>query len=302
MNQRSIHRKCCLWLGCAALLAMAAGANAAVFCSVSSTGFTSVYVPSNPTATVSAANVSVTCNRDNEQGPPNSTVTYALAADNGLNPSGTQNRATWGGSYLNYNVGLNIDCSQQWEGITYISDSFPLAKNSTVTRTYPTVNGCIPAGQAVLPPEGTYTDSVMMSFATGTASGTNNEVFPPGSFPVSIIAPASCTLTTPPATVTFAYTAFSASDVLANSSFGVRCSTNLPYTMTLDATVDVVAGLNYSLTLNTAATGGTNPLTSVGTGISQTFYINGRMAAGQAGACAGASCTESQVRTLMITY
>ena len=72
--------------------------------------------------------------------------------------------------------------------------------------------------------------------------------------------------------------------------------------MALDATVGVVTGLNYALALNTVNTGGVNPLTSVGNGLAKTFFINGTMAAGQAGACAAAACTGTQARTLTITY
>jgi len=303
MSQRSLHTNYCLWLGIA-LLGLITEAHAAVFCSVSSGGFSSIYVPSNPTTNVVATSFSVTCSRDNASGPPNSTVTYQLAADNGMHPLAIQNRAALGGNFINYQVATDSACLIPWKSavlLPTLAASFQLAKNSTDTRTY-TFYGCVPAGQAMLPPEGTYTDNVTMSFAIGTATGSNNDIFSAGSFPVSIIAPASCSFTTPPSNVDFTYTAFSASDVLANSSFGVKCSTNLPYTMTLDAAVGVAAGLNYSLALNSTATGGTNPLTSVGTGIAQTFYINGRMAAGQAGACAGATCTESHVRTLMISY
>lgn len=302
MNQRSIHRKCCLWLG-GALLALVGEAHATVFCSVSSVGFHSVYVPSNPTTNATASSFTVTCSRDNAPGPANSTVKYQLAADNGLHPSGTQNRAVMAGNFINYYVATD-PCTTPWKGTSLWPTpeaSFLLAKNSIDTRTH-TFYGCVPAGQAVLPPEGIYIDTVTMSFAVGTATGSGNDIFSPGIFPVSIIAPASCTFTTPPSNIEFTYAAFSPSDVLANSTFGLRCSTFLPYTMTLDATVDVVAGLNYSLALNTTGSGGTNPLTSLGTGSAQTFYINGRIAAGQAGSCTGATCTESQVRTLMISY
>lgn len=302
MNQRSIHRKWCLWLGTAALLALAGQTHAELLCSVSAGGVTAAYIPSNPTDTVIAASVSVTCSRDNT-GKPLAEVTYQLAADNGLNPAGTQNRAALGSSLLNYEVATNSACAP-WDGTNLLPTPEALLQvpvGSTATHTTP-FYVCIPAGQTVLPPEGTYTDIITISFVNEKATGGGNSAFTGGAFPVSIIAPASCTLTTPPATVTFAYTAFSASDVLANSPFAVKCSTNLPYTMTLDATVGVAAGLNYSLALNTAATGGTNPLTSVGTGSAQTFYINGSIAAGQAGACTGATCTETQVHTLMISY
>jgi len=302
MSQRTIYRKYRLWLAAGVMCAFASQTHAAMFCSVSAAGVTSPYTPSNPTNTVTTASVSVTCSRDNA-GKDLAEVTYQLAADNGLNPTGTQNRAALGVSFLNYEVATDSGCTP-WEGTSLLPTpavTFQVPLGSTTTHTTP-FYACIPAGQTVLPPEGTYADLITISFANEKATGGGNTTFTGGAFPVSIIAPASCSFTTPPSNVEFTYTAFSASDALANSSFGVKCSTNLPYTMTLDAAVGVVAGLNYSLGLNTTATGGSNPLTSVGTGVTQTIYINGRMAAGQSGACATASCTESQVRTLTISY
>ncbi|MDX8385172.1 MAG: spore coat protein U domain-containing protein [Gallionella sp.] len=141
-----------------------------------------------------------------------------------------------------------------------------------------------------------------MKFKPGKVRGAS--VFTDGSFPVAIVAPATCVNTAPPANLAFNYTAFSATPVLASTSFGVRCTTSLVYTISLDATDDVVAGLNYTLGLNTVGTGGGNPLATVGTGVPQTFFINGSMAAGQAGACntSAAPCSAAQIRTLTVTY
>lgn len=288
-------------LGIVALLAFAPCARAAVFCSLSSPGFSSGYVPSNATTNITSTTFSVTCSRDNAAGPASLNVKYQVAADNGINVLGTQNRAALTGSFLNYHVATDGACATPWKGAALLPVAqavVPLAKNTTVTNTY-TYFGCIPPGQLVIPPEGTYTDTVTMTFSGGLPGGAT---FIGGTFPVSIVAPATCNLTTPPSNVNFAYTAFSPVDVLANATFGVTCTTALAYTMTLDAAVDVVAGLNYTLALNTVGIGGVNPLASVGTGVAQTFFINGTMAAGQAGTCAAATCTGSQVRTLTITY
>ena len=73
--------------------------------------------------------------------------------------------------------------------------------------------------------------------------------------------------------------------------------------MALSATSGVVSGLNYSLGLNAIInSGGSSPLASTGTGADQTFYINGNMAAGQAGTCATGTCSATNTHTLTITY
>jgi hypothetical protein len=305
MNSRLPQQVFIIRLGLIAILWLGTNAQAAVFCSLSSAGFANGYVPTNITTSITPATFSVTCSRDNAAaGGPTVNVRFQVAAGNGSNASGTQNRAARAGSFLNYHVATDAGCATPWKGATLIPTpqaSIPMAKNSTVTANY-TFYGCIPPGQLVLPPEGMYTDTVAMTFSGG---GPGSVTFTNGTFPVNIIAPASCNITTPPASVAFTYTAFSPTPVLANASFGVRCTTSLAYSMALDATFDVVAGLNYTLALNTTGnTGGLNPLLSVGTGITQTFFINGNLPAGQAGTCNSgtAPCTGSQVRTLTVTY
>ena len=285
------------------LLMLAVPAVALTTCSISSPGFLAGYDPTNVTTSITSTTFDVTCTRDNGAGPATVTVQYQVAANNGINASGTQNRAALSGSFLNYNLTTDPACATPWKGATVIptpAASFTIAKNSTVTSTA-TFYGCIPPGQVVLPPEGTYTDTVTMTFSLAKAQGQNS--FTGGAFPVSIIAPATCTITTPPSNVAFSYTAFSTTAVLANASIGLQCTKQLAYTLTLDAADGVVAGLNYSLGMNTTAnSGGTNPFSGVGIGTPQTVYINGTLAAGQAGACSATNCNATDTRTLTVTY
>ena len=280
-------------------------AQALIVCSVSSPGFSAGYVPANLTTSITSSTFSVTCSRDNSGGPPNANVQYDVSVDNGINALGTQNRAALGASFLNYHLATDPACATPWKGATAIPTpvaQFTLAKNSVVTNTY-TYYGCILPGQLVLPPEGIYTDTVTMTFTPGRATGASS--FVGGPLPVNIVAPATCNVTTPPSNINFTYSAFSATPVLSNAPFGVRCTTSLAYTISLDASVGVVTGLNYTLGLDTVAnTAGFNPLANVGTGVPQTLFINGSMAAGQPGTCASSTvpCTGTQVRTLTITY
>jgi hypothetical protein len=289
-------------------LAFARVAQAAIFCSVTSPGFSTAYVTANTATNITATSFTVTCTRDNAGGRRNrnGAVSYQVTASNGLYAAGTQNRAAKGAARLNYSVSTVATCATPWKGRTplpTVAANFNMAINTTVTNVY-TFYGCIPALQAAAAPIGNYIDTVTMTIARpgGGGGGRNRVTFTNGTFPVTIIAPASCTLTAPPASVAFTYAAFRATPAVASSSFALTCSNLLPFTMALDATVGVVTGLNYTLALNTLSTGGVNPLTSVGNGLAKTFFINGTMAAGQAGACASAACAGTQARTLTITY
>jgi spore coat protein U-like protein len=113
-------------------------------------------------------------------------------------------------------------------------------------------------------------------------------------FNVSIITIASCTLTSPPGNINLSYTSFQVAAASASTNFGVNCTTGIPYTMALDATSGTLVGLNYTLALSQTA--------SNGTGVAQTFSINGGIAAGQSGTCGSAACSASATRTLTITY
>jgi hypothetical protein len=306
MNAKLFESKIAVLLGILFSLFFAHVAQAAVFCSVTSPGFATAYVTANTATNVTATSFSVTCTKDAAGRRATSTVSYQVTAGNGLQPTGTQNRAVKAGTFLNYYVATTATCTILWKGVTVlptIAASFVMAMNTTVTNTY-TFYGCIPPLQAATAPLGNYTDTVTMTIARAGAGGGGRVTYTNGTFPVAIVAPASCTLTTPPTNLAFAYTAFRPTAALASASYGVTCSTLLPYTMALDATVGVVTGLNYTLALSTATTGGASPLASVGNGIAQSFFVNGSMAAGQAGTCAStaAACTGAQVRTLTITY
>jgi hypothetical protein len=305
MNAKLFHSKSALWLGILFSLSFVHVAQAAVFCSVTSPGFATAYVTSNTATNVTATSFTVTCTKDAAGRRATSTVSYQVTAGNGLQPTGTQNRAKKLTSFLNYSVSTVPTCATAWKGATVlptIAASFIMAMNTTVTNTY-TYYGCIPPLQVATAPAGNYTDTVTMTIARPGGGGGGRVTFTNGTFPVNIVAPATCTLTTPPTNLAFTYTAFRPTAALASASYGVTCSTLLPFTMALDATVGVVTGLNYTLALSTVATGGASPLTSVGTGIAQSFFVNGSMTSGQAGTCVStaAACTGSQVRTLTIT-
>jgi len=252
-----------------------------------------------------ARSVTVTCVKTSGGGPR--TINYTVTPNNGLNASGAQNRAALGGQFINYDIYTAAACAVPWTGSGSIA--MPGGGAGAIRSQTLTYFGCVPASQPGLPAAGTYNDTVSLQLAVSTAgvtiTGTN-----PRTFQTNITVNATCVMATPqgvaqlPGTIAFGtYTAFQATAKTANTTFVTTCTNLTPYTLSLDAASGVVSGLNYSLLLNTSASGGMHPFGPVpGTGSAQTYYINGTMPANQAGSCAGASCAGSNVHTLTVTY
>lgn len=259
-------------------------ARAAITCSVSSSGFAAAYDPAAASTNITQTFFTVTCTRGATSDP--TSVNYSVKADNGLNPQGQNNRASFGTRRLSYDIFTNASCGTQWKGNTAITGTITFAGTGTVSQ-QGNFWGCIPAGQTGLA-AGTYTDTVTMTMTYGNPQSTAT-----GTFGVTINTPPVCTVTTPPGTVSFTYVSFG-SAVNASTSFGVTCTLALPYTMALDATSGTIVGITYTLSLSSPS--------STGTGAQQTFQINGNIAAGQSGTCASAACSGTQGRTLTITY
>jgi spore coat protein U-like protein len=260
-----------------------------------STGFSTAYTgPTGAVPNITQGTITFSCRRTLAGDPTN----LLLRGNNGTNAvAPPQNRAEIGatGNFLNYEGYRDSACATVW---TNNSDatSIPFTLVGALNVWEP-VNlnfwGCVPLGQP-LPAAGTYTDTVTMQVrraGAGTVYGT-------GTFTVSIVAPATCTLSTAPGNVNFTYTSFSLAPATASTTFGATCTNRLPYQMSLDAYNGTLLGLNYTLDINAAAP----PVASRGTGVAQTHTINGAIAAGQAGTCATATCTGFQTRTLTITY
>lgn len=272
------------WLSACAMLAFANAAQGRVTCTITPSAVATAYGSS---LNIVASSFTVTCSHLTGG---SSTATYQLAAGNGLHVSGTQRRAASGANFLNYNLTTDAACITPWQGTSYIPATAyttpVLALGASDIKTY-SFYACIPANQAV-PAAGTYTDTVTLSFIPGGGNFTNN------SFTISITAPATCSLSTPPGNMTFNYTSMSATAATASTTFAATCTNTLPYTMALDATSGTINGVTYTLALGAAS--------ATGTGLAQTYTVNGNIAAGQSGTCATATCTGSQTRTLTITY
>lgn len=259
------------------------GAHAAITCtSITSPGVSIAFV-NNTTASVQTY-FTVSCTRGSTSDP--SSVTYSVQADNGNNPVGVNNRASLGTSLLRYDVFTNASCSSAWKGNSAISDTITWAGGATGTITKQTYFwGCVTNAQTA-GASGTYTDTVGMTLSY-------NNMTLSGSIGVRLFAPALCTLTTPPPNLVLPYVAFGPV-VTRTVNFAVRCTTDMPYTMTTDVAEGVLTGLRYTLGVNTPS--------ATGTGAPQTYGITATIPAGQAGQCATGSCTGTRTHTLTISY
>lgn len=284
-------KKVSTFIAFAAVLFSIQNANALISCTVSSNGFTSGYVSSpvnSASFIITQAGFDVTCTRGTTLDL--TTTTYSIQADGGLNPSGGFNVAKSGANSINYNLYTNSVCGTKWQGnVNTIPFPPQTITMSGLTPTTVTQNfwACIPSGQ-ILPASGTYTDIV-------TVTPTYDLLVLGGAatFPISIVVPAVCSITSAPGAVIFVYTAFSASAVTANTTYGITCSNSLPYSMSVSPASSVVAGINYSLSLSSSA---------IGNGLQQIYTISGNAPSGQAGTCATSTCSASQITTLTITY
>lgn len=280
-------------------------AQGAVTCTAGNVTAATGYSVPSPTTNVTQWNFDVTCVRNAQA--TSGTVTYAVAAGNGANATGLQNRARNAASFVNYEFYREATCTTKWEGANTIGAT-TVAMGPGISSVTPNAFWlCIPALQTPTAPSVVYADTVALSI-TGTSSSNsiNFVAGVNGVATVNIIAPVTCTISTAPGPVAFGtYTSLGAAAV-GSTSFAANCSNTLPYTMSLGSAFGVVVGLNYSvgLTATVGATTGTPTLASTGTGVAQTFYIKGNMAAGQAGSCAGGACgaLRTDPRVLTITF
>ena len=251
-----------------------ANAQSAITCSLSSNGFSSAYVPANPGTNITAASFTMMCTRASGDA---SSQAYTVSVNNGQN----QNRAKSGTNFISYDLYTDNLCTALWKNKS-IGGTVIFGTGLTASQDMP-FWGCIPAGQTAAP-AGTYVDTVTMNPSIGSFA----------SIPVSIVTPSSCTVTTPPGNINFSYSGFQATDASASTAFAATCTSQLPYSLALDATSGVLAGVSYTLSLSATS--------NVGNGFAQPYTINGTMAAGQSGACTTSGCSATQARTLTIIY
>jgi spore coat protein U-like protein len=285
------------WLAFTVLLLSGACSHAAITCNISSNGFSTAYFPANATANVTQTSFTVSCTRALASDP--TTVSYSVSADNGLQPNGINNRALLSGtSVIKYDIFSDGSCVNKIKGNTTISGAITFASTGTLSTTT-SYWGCVAAAQAGLA-AGTYTDAITLTVTYGATPQSTAT----GMAPVNIATPATCSIVTSPGTVAFGnYVAFGG-PLAASAGFSANCTNYLPYTLALGPTATgSIAGVTYTLLLQDAATLATGTSLNVtGNGLTQTYSVNGTMAAGQSGVCAVGTCSGSAGHTLTLSY
>jgi spore coat protein U-like protein len=284
-----------------AILVLLAGAwwpalaHAAYSCTVTVGSISTFYNPVGSTL-VTSAGFTISCTRT--AGDPSS-MAWTLWADTGANPQGNNRRVQLTGSYYLYNLytSSSLNANTQWlSGPNQREFSGNL--NFTGGSLFATTNGVyfleVAAPQTV-GPAGLYTDNLTATLTYGPTSQVAV-----GAFSINLTSITSCTLT-PPTNLVFNYTSFQGAAATPSANFTVNCTTGLPYTMALDNVGPITDNaVNLTYTLGLSAAGGT------GTGATQTFTVNGNMAAGQPGTCGAALCTNAaatnKTRTITVTY
>jgi spore coat protein U-like protein len=280
-------------LGAATLLLFAPLAGAAITCTVSVTAMLTVYDPISPTLNVITGSYRIDCTR-NAPGTDPTTLAWSLGLNNGSNfsnPLNTKRVQRTGSQRYSYGTyrASPYNAANEWTdvaGSTRFTGTINFGAGATAFATGP-FDMVMTAGQAVQP-AGIYTDTLTATLRTGATTLATN------SFGVAVRTDNWCHFSVSPGTMAFTYTSFQLGTANASTSFGIRCTTGVPYTMALDATSGILLGLTYNLSLPTTS--------SSGTGETQTHNINGTIAGGQSGTCAGATCNGSQTRTLTLTW
>lgn len=263
---------------------------AAYSCSVTVTPISAVYDPTVATENISTGTVSVSCTRALTDA---NTFAYSVTADNGLQQTGSTNRAQLGATTNRYNYELYRTSpytnSNRWQlqNANRISGTLNFGATTSASDTHP-FDLRIPGSQTIVP-AGTYTDTVAVTLRNSSGTTIDSTAFG-----VAVLTTNSCQLSTPPGNLNFTYNSFQATAATQTTTFQARCTSGLSYSVALDVTSGVLVGLNYTL--------GVSPASRTGSGVAQTFTITGAIAAGQAGTCATASCNASSARTLTITY
>jgi spore coat protein U-like protein len=238
---------------------------------------------------VTTGSYTINCTR--AASDPN-TFAWQLGVNNGLHAGGGFNRVQRAAlqryNYDTYRTSPYV-AGNLWADTAATRFNGTLAFGASLSATATGAFDIVMPGSQPVQPAGTYTDTVTATLrnGSGTAIGTTT-------FAITVLTTNTCQLSVAPTDVSFTYTSFQAGTSSATGSFGVRCTTALPYTLALDATSGTVLGLNYTLALSAAS--------GTGNGATQTYNVNGSMVANQVGTCATGVCTGSQTRTLTLTW
>lgn len=284
-----------LLLGVAVLLG-ALPAQAAVSCSISTNPELKVIYATFWANVNLQGTVNITCTRAPSD-PPNYNIWIAM--DQGTN--GRTATVEGGTATIGYELFHSNGAAGTWTntgsvppGSTNngaISDTLQFGQGTSDTASY-VFYLRVPSWQ-VFKPAGVYVDALAVTIRRNNANGT---IVAADTLPVYISVPRSCRFSTPPSPISINYPAFSPAAVTGVSNFALTCTQGTDYTIALDSTRSVIPTVELAYSLSLSQTDAT------GNAVAQPYTVNISVDPGQAGRCAGSTCTGTDTRTLTVTY
>ncbi len=279
----------------ATLLFTAQLAQAAITCSLSATGITSIY--SSAVGTAATGSVTVNCTRLNSDSAAN--VTYYISLDQGEPPGGRNLTRQNGAQLLAYRIFRNSDNTGSWTagagrnpganqtGGLNVPINWAGGTNFTTTISY-----FFQIATGINRPAGIY-DDALIKFSIFTARNAL-PALGEATFTANISIPAECFFSTPPPTLNVNYTSFVTTNQTGSVGYSVSCTLNTNYTMAVSPANGTLIGLNYSLVLNSAV--------GTGSAFPQNYTVTATVPFGQSGICSTGTCTGTQPTTITISY
>lgn len=289
------------WLAGICLMVFSPFAHAVYSCTVAATDTGLLYQTPTPNDVTGSA--TLTCTRSSSDA---NSLTYRLKASDGLSASATNpiRRVRLGSTanYLFYSLRRGSSCNNNtdWRapatGTSNVQTGTLNFGASLTTST--TLSYCIrvrvnAGGNPASPAAGVYSDSFnIVAQYPNSDAGALSPIEP---VTMTVGVSSQCVFNTYPGNLVFNYTAFSSSAQTATTSFMLRCSTGLPWSISVNPSPATLLGLQYQIAASpTSGTGNGN------TG--QAVTLTGTMPMGQAGTCSSASCAGSQTHSVIITY
>lgn len=283
------------------LLAWGPLAQAAYSCTVTATSSGLIYQTPSPRDVTGSATLACTRSASDAN-----SLTYRLKASDGLhaNTTAPYRRVRLGSTsnYLYYSLRRSGTCNNNtnWRAPTTGTIdvatgtlNFGAALTATTTLNY-CIRVRVNAGNnPASPAAGVYSDSFNIFAQYPNSDGSALSLNAPVVMTVGVNN--QCVFNTYPGNLVFNYTAFSATAQTSTTSFMLRCSSGLPWTISVTPNPAVLQGLRYTIT--------PSPSSGSGNGnTGQAVTLTGSMQAGQAGTCTGPTCSGSQAHTVFITY
>lgn len=270
-------------------------------CTVTATSVGAIYIQGSNSDI--SGSVVLNCSRSASDA---NILSYRIKAGAGLQPSGSQRQVQLGATAnrLNYllsrgtTAGGSATCrnTSNWEAPTIgtrnvITGTLNFGTSLAATVTW---GFCIRVrGTQGMPTAGIYTDTIDV-FAQYPNSDAG-ALTPTSMLNYTLGVNNQCVFNSFPGALTLTYVAFSTTAQTASTTFSLRCSNGLPWSVSVSPANTTLLGLKYDITAS--------PASGIGNGnIGQVINLQGIIQAGQAGTCPVSTCSQAQIHTITIDY